>query len=40
MSKHGKISFTESNEMSYTEFTTVLKLLSEHLKEIGPQLSD
>ena len=40
LSKHGHISFTESNDMIYLEFTKVVKLLSDHLKESGPDLSD
>lgn len=31
---------SESDSMTYLEFKKVLELLSEHLKEIGPQLSD
>lgn len=31
---------SESDSMTYLEFKKVLELLAEHLKEIGPQLSD
>ena len=30
----------ESDSMTYFEFTKSVKLLTDHLKEIGPQLSD
>lgn len=40
LSKHGAISFAESDAMSFFEFKKTVKLLTEHIKEIGPQLSD
>lgn len=40
LSRNLKISFSESNEMSYTEFQTALKLGMEYLKEIGPDIED
>ena len=40
MSKQGHISFTESDNMIYLEFTKAMKLLVDYLKETGPSLSD
>ena len=40
LSKHGKISFSESDNMSFFEFKKVLNLLAEHLKESGGDFSD
>jgi hypothetical protein len=40
LSKHGMISFSESDTMSFFEFKKTVRLLTDHLKEIGPQISD
>lgn len=40
LSKQLKISISESDNMSYMEFTNILRLGTEYLKETGPKLSD
>lgn len=40
LSKHIGITPKESDSMVYFEFKSFVRLSSEYLKEIGPQLSD
>ncbi len=40
LSKHANISVVDSDSLTYNEFTKLVALLAEYMKEIGPQMGD